>query len=49
MNRKMRIEFLIGNGYFAVRVGNNVYGIAPKESNLKPVYIPVKANTGKKF
>ena len=43
MNRKPRVEFLIGNGFFAVRIDTKYYGRVPDNFNLKPVYVPVKA------
>ena len=46
MNRKSRIEFLIGNGFLAIRIDNKYYGIVPNDFNLKPVYVPVKSKKG---
>lgn len=43
MNRKLRVEFLIGNGFLAIRIDNKYYGKVPDNFNLKPVYVPVKA------
>ena len=43
MNRKPRVEFLIGNGFLAIRIDNKYYGKVPDNFNLKPVYVPVKA------
>ena len=42
MNRKSHIEFLIGKGFLAVRIGKKYYGIVPDSVNLQPVYVPVR-------
>ncbi|WP_428331013.1 hypothetical protein [Mucilaginibacter sp.] len=41
MNRKVLIEFFIGNGFLAVKINQKYYGIVPAEHKLKPVYVPV--------
>jgi len=42
INRKVRVEFLIGNGFFALRIDNKFYGVVPVKAILEPVYVPVK-------
>jgi hypothetical protein len=43
MNRKLLVELLIGNGFFALRVGKKYYGVVPVDSVfMNPVYIPVR-------
>ncbi len=51
MKRKSSVEFLIGNGFLAVRIDRKYYGIVPANFNLKPVYVPVKEKIfpGKNF
>jgi hypothetical protein len=42
MNRKLRVEFLVGNGFFAIRIDNKFYGVVPVKAIFEPIYIPVK-------
>jgi hypothetical protein len=43
MNRKLFVEFLIGNGFLALRVGKRYFGMVPVDSvYFNPVYLPVK-------
>ena len=43
MNRKLFVELLIGNGFFALRVGKKYYGVVPVDSVFfNPVYARVK-------
>ena len=42
MNRKMIVEFLIGNGFFALRVNNRYFGMVPVNDRLEPVYVRTK-------
>jgi hypothetical protein len=43
MNHKLLVELLIGNGFFALRVGKKYYGVVPVDSvYLNPVYVPVR-------
>ena len=43
MNRKFFVEFLIGNGFLALRVGKKYYGMVPVDSvYFNPVFLPVK-------
>jgi hypothetical protein len=43
MKRNGRVEFLIGNGFLAIRIDEKYYGKVPDNFNLKPVYLPVKS------
>ena len=43
MNRKLLVEFVIGNGFFALRVGKKYYGVVPVDSiYMNPVYLHVR-------
>ncbi len=50
MKRNQQVEILIGRGYFAVRIGNKVYGVVPNTNKLKHELAPVrqKSNHGKR-
>jgi hypothetical protein len=41
MNRKLLINFLIGNGIVSSVTGNKINELIAKLLNLKPTYVPV--------
>lgn len=42
INRKVRVEFLIGNGFFALRIDSKFYGVVPVKATFEPIYVKIK-------
>lgn len=42
MNQKARVEFIVGNGFFALRINDKYYGVVPVKATFEPIYLRLK-------